>query len=101
MGQIHKAAKKGEIAEGEGRVIEIGDEQIALFNVGGTFYAIDNLCQHAGGPLGEGTLAGTTVTCPWHQWEYNVTNGACFTNPNVTQKSYPVKIEGDDILIEI
>lgn len=101
MGKFVKVAKKEELANGTGKVIDVENEQIALFNIGNTFYAIDNICQHAGGPLGEGTTEGNVVTCPWHGWEYDVSNGKCLTNPNVTQGSYPVKVEGDDILIEI
>ena len=52
--------------------------------------------QHRKGPLGEGTLDGTTVTCPWHGWEYDVTTGANLDDENVKVGCYPVKLEGDD-----
>ena len=70
--------KVGEVADvppGSGKCVEVNGRQIALFNVGGTFHAIDNTCLHRGGPLAEGELDGTVVTCPWHGWQYDVTTG--------------------------
>ena len=72
-----QAAKKSDLGEGKGMVVNLGDNAIALFNVGGNFHAIENTCLHAGGPLHEGVLEGTTVTCPWHEWQYDVTDGSC------------------------
>lgn len=95
------AAGKADIPEGHGKVVTLEGNAIALFNVGGTFYAIDNTCKHRGGPLGEGGLDGSQVTCPWHGWQYNVTTGECRTNPAAVQKKYNVKAEGDNVLIEI
>ncbi|MCY3727734.1 MAG: Rieske (2Fe-2S) protein [Nitrospira sp.] len=54
---------------------------VALFNVDGKILALNNTCPHAGGPLGEGTLDGEVVECPWHGWEFNVRTGACMENP--------------------
>ena len=96
-----KVAKASEIPSGTGKVVEAGGKPIAVFNCDGTFYAIDNTCAHRGGPLGEGSLAGTTVTCPWHGWEYDVKTGACQVDPAITLKSYPVTLEGDDILVSV
>jgi len=101
MGEFVKVASKSDIPVGEGCTVEVEDKAIALFNVDGNFHAIDNTCKHQGGPLGEGTLDETTVTCPWHGWEYDVSTGACLTNPAVSQTQYTVKVEGDDILVEI
>ncbi len=101
MGKFVKAAKKGDLGEGQGLVVTLEDNDIALFNVGGNFHAIDNTCKHAQGPLGEGELDKAQVTCPLHGWQYDVTTGACVTNPGVSQKKYNVKVEGDDILIEV
>ncbi|MFQ5950457.1 MAG: Rieske (2Fe-2S) protein [Candidatus Geothermarchaeales archaeon] len=57
-------ARVGEIPPGEGRVTTVNGTKVALFNVDGEFYAIDNTCLHLGGPLGEGALEGTVVSCP-------------------------------------
>ena len=66
MASFIKVAKVAEVPEGSGKLVEAGGKQIALFNAGGKFYAIDNACKHRGGPLAEGELDGTTMTCPWH-----------------------------------
>ena len=101
MGDFVKVASTSDIPAGEGLAVEVEDKAIAIFNVDGNFHAMDNTCKHQGGPLGEGTLDETTVTCPWHGWEYDVSTGACLTNPAVSQIQYTVKVEGDDILVEI
>ena len=95
-----KVAKVSEIQQGAGIVVEANNQQIALFNVEGSFYAIDNICHHQGGPLGEGYLEGAVVTCPWHAWTYNVKNGECESVPGIKQKRFDVKVEGDDILVD-
>ena len=100
MANFVKVAALSEIAEGSGKTVEVAGKKIALFNVGGKCYAIDNACKHRGGPLGEGELEGTAVICPWHGWEYDVTTGANLDDPSVKLGCYPVKVEGDYILIE-
>ena len=96
-----KVAKTSEIPAGTGKVVEVGGKAIAIFNADGTFYAMDNTCVHRGGPLGEGSLAGRRVTCPWHGWEYDVTSGACQTNPSAHVQTFDVKTEGDDLLVAV
>ncbi len=95
-----KVATRADIPVGTGKAVEAGGVQIALFNIGGKFYAIGNTCKHRGGPLAEGEIDGTTVICPWHAWEYDVTTGCNLDDPNVTVGCFTVKVEGDDILIE-
>ena len=94
-----KVAQVSEIPPGSGKVVEAGGKTVAVFNCGGTFYAIDNTCKHRGGPLGEGSLSGTTVTCPWHGWEYDVASGACAMDASVTVQRFDVKVDGDDVLV--
>lgn len=101
MAQFTKAAKKSEIPKGTGKVVEVDGKTVAVLNCGGTFYAIDNACPHRGGPLGEGTLTGTTVSCPWHGWEYDVKTGGCLLNPAVSVPAYEVKVEGEDVLVAV
>ncbi len=96
-----KVARVDEIAEGAGKVVEANGQQIALFKLEGAFYAIDNICHHRGGPLGEGCLEGSTVTCPWHAWNYDVKTGICESTPDVKQKKFNVRVENDDILVEV
>ena len=99
MAEFTKVAKTSEIPAGTGKVVETGGKTIAVFNADGSFHAMENTCKHRGGPLGEGSLAGKTVTCPWHGWEYDVTSGACQTDPSITVQKFDVKVDGEDILV--
>lgn len=101
MGEFVRVAGTGDIPPGTGIVAEAKGKPLAIFNVEGSFYAIDNTCVHRGGPLGEGELEGETVTCPWHGWEYDVKTGASITNPSAKVQAYPVQVEGTDIKVEI
>ena len=101
MPTVTKVVKKSDIPAGTGKVVEVGGKTLAVFNADGAFYAIDNTCKHRGGPLGEGTLSGTAVTCPWHGWEYDVTTGACTMDPSVKVQRYDVKVDGDDLVVTV
>jgi nitrite reductase (NADH) small subunit len=96
-----KAALVGDVPEGEGRVVEVNGRALALFNLDGRFYAVDNDCPHRGGPLGEGELDGPIVRCPWHAWRWDVRTGANVNNPAVKIACFPVTIEGDAILVDL
>lgn len=96
-----KVTMVGDVPSGEGKVVQVNGKEIALFNCDGTFYAIDNTCIHKGGPLGEGILEDSIVTCPWHGWKYDVKTGVSEANPAVKVKSYPVKIEGGEVKVEL
>ena len=101
MGQFVRVARTSELAPGRGMVVTVANTEIALFNVAGRFYAINNLCRHEGGPLGEGDLDDCVVTCPWHGWQYNVTTGKNDAEPSVCVESYPVRVQGDEVQVEI
>lgn len=92
-------AEAKDIGPGEGRVVEVDGNELAIFNLDGTYYAIDNMCVHQGGPLGEGLLEGDIVICPWHSWRYNVKTGACSTNPSVKVKTYSIKIDRGQVKV--
>jgi len=96
-----KVAMANEISPGEGRVVEAGGRTLALFNVDGRFYAIDNVCLHRGGPLGEGDLEGTIVRCPWHAWRWDVTSGANVNNPAVKMACFPVTVDDGALLVDL
>src|SRR3989338_334650 len=96
-----EVAKVKDVKEGEGKVVSANGKEIALFNVGGQFHAIDNTCVHRGGPLGEGTLDGDTVTCPWHGWKFNVKTGVSPVNPAAKVETYNVKVEGDEVKVAV
>lgn len=102
MGEFIKVAMVGEIDPGEARRVEAGGKRIALFNIDGTFYAIDDTCTHRGGPLSEGMVVGTEVTCPWHGAVFDVTNGSVLGAPAPRDVDrYAVRVEGEDIEVEL
>ena len=102
MSKVIKVAQTNELSLGTGKVVEADGRSIALFNVEGTFYAIDNTCTHRGGPLGEGELSGDTVECPWHGAHFNVKTGAVTRPPaGAGVRSFPAKVEGSDVLVEV
>ena len=85
-----------------GRLVEVGGQRIAIFNVGGKYWAIEDTCPHRGGPLSEGMLAEDEVICPWHGSRFNIKTGAVITPPaRQGVKSFPVRIAGDDVEVEI
>jgi nitrite reductase (NADH) small subunit len=78
-----------------------GERVIALFNVDGTISAIDGVCPHQGGPLGQGELTGTVVTCPWHGWQFDVRTGQHQLNPRVAQQVFNARVEDGWILVDL
>ena len=101
MSDFVRVASKKDIPKGEGRMFEVEGRQVAVFNAGGTFYAIDNTCEHQGGPLAEGELDATIVTCPWHGWTYDVTTGQSPDDPDTCVSRFEVKVDGDDVLVAV
>ena len=96
-----RTARKDEIPAGTIREFQVEGTTLALANVGGKFYAINNTCLHRGGPLAEGQMNGSVLTCPWHGWQYDVTNGTVVGNPGVGVESYTVEVRGNDIFVEV
>jgi nitrite reductase/ring-hydroxylating ferredoxin subunit len=96
-----RAVKKAEIPAGTVRELQIEGKAVALANVGGTIYAINNTCLHRGGPLGQGQLDGKVVTCPWHGWQFDVTSGKAVQNPAAEVDCYPTEVRGDDVFVDV
>ena len=101
MPTAHRLAAVSEIPVGTGKEFVAGDRIVAVFNIDGAFHAMDGLCPHAGGPLAKGMLRGKVVTCPWHGWQFDVTNGHHCLNPNIRHPAISVEVRGDDIVVEI
>lgn len=95
------AGKKADVPPGTIREFQVGGKAVAVANVGGEFYAINNVCLHRGGPLADGPLEGTVVTCPWHGWEYDVRTGRVAQNPTAGVESYPVEIRGEELFVDV
>lgn len=101
MSNFVRVAATADVPRGEGRMYEVGGKQVALFNCDGRFYAIDNICRHQGGPLAEGELEGTIVSCPWHGWTYDVTSGQSPDDADCRVASYEVKVEAGDVYVAV
>ena len=102
MGSFIKVAKAAEVPAGGGRLVQVAGKQIALFQVEGKYFAIDNTCTHVGGPLSEGEVEGAAVECPWHGSRFSLETGKVLYGPALTDVAcYPVRREGDDIEIEV
>lgn len=102
MAEYVKVATTSDIPPGAGRRLEAGGRKLAIFNVEGTFYAIDDTCTHRGGPLSVGELEGQRVTCPWHGAVFDVTTGSVLGPPAPREvASYPVRVQGDEIEVGI
>ena len=88
-------------AANEAKEFRCGDKEICVANVNGEYSAMDNVCLHRGGPLGEGMIENGKLICPWHAWAWDPKTGASAHDPNVKVAVYPIKIENGDVLVEI
>jgi nitrite reductase (NADH) small subunit len=96
-----RAAAASEIPMGAIKEVNVGGTAVAVANVGGTYHAINNTCLHRGGPLGEGTLEGKIVTCPWHAWQFDVTSGKSVQNPAVGVACYPTELRAGEVFVDL
>jgi nitrite reductase (NADH) small subunit len=101
MGTPTKILALSDLTVGQSQCVKTGGKEIALFRLEDGFYAIDNTCPHKGGPLSEGFVQNGQVTCPWHQWQFNLSDGACPAVPGRPIKAYPVEIKDDAVWITI
>jgi nitrite reductase (NADH) small subunit len=96
-----KVATVHDVPPGMGRQVVVNGRKLALFNVDGTIYAIDDTCPHRGAPLSEGDVMGNEVTCPWHAARFDVTTGAALCPPaSRGVMLYKVQVVGDEIHVE-
>jgi nitrite reductase (NADH) small subunit len=101
MPYIKLTAQSGLPENGEAKEFEVGDKTVCVANVNGTICAIDNVCLHMGGPLGQGTIEGNKLVCPWHGWEYDPKTGELCDDPKSKLAVYPIKMENGEVFIDI
>lgn len=101
MTKLLEVARVDQIPTGTARVVAVVDKSLALFNVDGTIYAIDDSCAHAGSSLAGGKLEGKIVTCPGHGLKYDVTNGYVGGTPGYGVTSYPVELRDGKVFVSI
>ncbi len=100
MPGLVKVARVADIPPGRKKIVEVDGVEIVIVNLDGAFYALEDVCTHDGGPLGEGTLEGCQLICPRHGARFDVRTGAALTMPAVEPApTYEVQVEGDDIFV--
>ncbi|WP_437185012.1 Rieske (2Fe-2S) protein [Planctomicrobium sp. SH668] len=97
----HRLISRDELPSESGKEFVIGDRIIALFHSDGEIYAMDGICPHAGGPLGEGAVQQGIVTCPWHGWQFEIKSGQSCLTSQIRQKCFPVNVEDGVIFVEL
>jgi nitrite reductase (NADH) small subunit len=101
MSEFVAVLSVAELPPGRAAEVTVGQRTVALFNVGGTFHAIANLCPHRGGPLGQGFLEGKEVSCPWHNYTFDVTTGENVVSADLKVERYDVKVEDGRVLVKV
>ena len=94
-------AKLADLKADSARVAQAGTLKLALICTPDGIFALDNTCPHSGGDLGEGLIEANRIICPLHSWEFDCKSGVCLTEKGVKQRSYSVKIERDEVLVEV
>ena len=95
----HYVAECTDIPLREGRRVRYGTHDVALFNVGETFLAVDNRCPHRQGPLADGIVAGRAVFCPLHSWKISLENGCALSGGEGSVKTYPVSVSDGKVYV--
>ena len=95
-----KVASLSTLPPGSVTEVTLGDNSYAVCNLNGELHALDGICPHAGGPLGQGNIQDGNVVCPWHEWAYSCSTGENDYDPAVKLDRFAVKSDGDDILLD-
>jgi nitrite reductase (NADH) small subunit len=102
MSGFVKVASASELpAQDEAKEVTCGDRVICIANVGGALTAMDNVCLHRGGPLGQGIVDSGKIVCPWHGWQYDPKTGETSHNRAMKAEVYPIKVEGADVFVDL
>lgn len=119
MATAYIVAKVEDVPAGTHLVAEVAGREVGVFNIEGIYYALPNVCLHQSGPLCRGAVSGTVianaetgwqrewvndgqiVVCPWHALEFNITTGQCLAFPQRRLRTYPVRVEGNQIIVDI
>jgi nitrite reductase (NADH) small subunit len=98
---VRIASKSDLPASGEAHEFTAGEKTICVANCNGELSAMDNVCVHRGGPLGQGVVEDGKVICPWHGWQYDPKTGQAAHSSAAKVAVHAIKIDGDDVLVEI
>jgi nitrite reductase (NADH) small subunit len=100
MAEFVKVIAAADLPSGQGMEVAVAGKAVALFNVEGVFYALSNTCLHRGGPLGQGFVEGKTVTCPWHNWTFDLSTGANVVNGELKVPCYATRLEDGQVFVK-
>ncbi len=101
MDQFVRVGDVADVPPGTGKAFPLGRLDVAVFNVGGSFHALENSCPHQGGPIADGYLEGPLITCPWHAWCFDVRSGKMTLGEFARIARHPVKLQDDGIYVGI
>jgi NAD(P)H-dependent nitrite reductase small subunit len=101
MSDFTRVIPVADLPPGQATQVEVDGQRVALFNVDGTFYALSNRCPHRGGSLGQGFLDGTRVSCPEHNWTFDVTTGENVVSADMCVPRYEVKVEDGQVWVKV
>ena len=101
MSEFVPALLAADLPPGRGAEVTVGGQAIALFNVSGAFYALSGRCPHRGGPLGQGFVDGSQVSCPWHNYTFDVTTGQNVASAELKVARYEVKVEDGQVRVKL
>lgn len=97
----HRVGGVEEFPKGAGKECVIDGLVVAVFRAGDSWRAIDGMCAHQGGPIAQGTLDGDCITCPWHGWQYKLSDGCNLLTGNKMLETYAIEIRDDDVWVEV
>jgi nitrite reductase (NADH) small subunit len=101
MSEFARAIAVADLPPGRAAEVVVNGQAVALFNVGGTFHALAGRCPHRGGPLGQGFLDGPRVSCPWHNYTFDLTTGENVVNADLKVARYEVKVEDGQVRVKL
>jgi NAD(P)H-dependent nitrite reductase small subunit len=101
MSEFVRVMAVSDLPPGRAAEVTVGSQTVAVFNVGGTFHALSNRCPHRGGPLGQGFVDGAEVSCPWHNWTFDVATGLNTTSGEMRVPRHEVRVEDGQVLVRI
>jgi len=101
MAEWISAGRTESIVEEKPKIITYNYLEIAIFLVDGKYFALRNFCPHRGGPIAEGIISGNLVTCPYHDWTFEISTGECTMNPAARVERFPTRIVGEEIEVQV
>jgi nitrite reductase (NADH) small subunit len=101
MAEFQTVCRVEDLVPGEGKIVEVAGQLLAIFYHQGQYYAIDDVCPHMGASLSCGYVENGIVTCPWHAWRFRLADGAWADSPRIKIGSYPVRVENGNVQVQV